>query len=48
MRAAFLATLFVLAACGGPESASKLPDVKLATLGGPQGPPWRRAPPTSA
>ncbi len=31
-------SLAALAACGGGESASKLPDVRLATLGGPLGP----------
>jgi len=40
MRAAALLILVSLAlsACGGAESASKLPDVRLATLGGPLGP----------
>lgn len=38
MRAVLLASLFALAACGGSESASKLPDVKLTTLAGPEGP----------
>lgn len=36
--AAFLAAVLLLAACGGGESASKLPDVRLPTLGGPLGP----------
>lgn len=38
MRAVLLASLFALAACGGSEGASRLPDVKLSTLGGPLGP----------
>ncbi len=41
MRAAcgvFLASLMALSACGGGESSSKLPDVRLPTLGGPLGP----------
>ncbi len=37
MRAVFLASLLVLASCGG-EVGPKLPDVRLATLGGPLGP----------
>ena len=33
-----MAAALALAACGGGESASKLPDVRLATLAGPLGP----------
>lgn len=38
MRAVFLASLFALAGCGEAGSAAKLPDVRLPTLAGPQGP----------
>ncbi len=38
MRTIFLATLLAAAACGGADTASKLPDVRLPTLGGPLGP----------
>lgn len=41
MRAVFgviLAALVIMPACGGGDSASKLPDVRLHTLGGPLGP----------
>ena len=39
MRAVFLASLLALGACGeGAGSSSKLPDVRLPTLGGPLGP----------
>ncbi len=33
-----LASLLALTACGGGEASSKLPDVRLPTLGGPLGP----------
>jgi len=33
----FLAAVLALAACGGSDTASRLPDVRLPTLGGPQG-----------
>lgn len=36
--AALLAAAISLSACGGGESASNLPDVRLQTLGGPLGP----------
>jgi hypothetical protein len=38
MRAAILASVLALAACGGGENAAKLPDVRLPTLAGPLGP----------
>jgi len=38
MRAVFLTTLLALAACGDGASSTKLPDVRLPTLGGPLGP----------
>ncbi|MBI5246286.1 MAG: hypothetical protein HY923_03830 [Elusimicrobia bacterium] len=36
--AVLLAALITLAACGGGDTASRLPDVRLPTLGGPLGP----------
>ena len=38
MRAVFLITLLALAACGDGAPSSRLPDVRLPTLGGPLGP----------
>ncbi len=38
MRAILLASLLAAAACGGADTASKLPDIRLPTLGGPLGP----------
>ncbi len=38
MRAVLLASILAAAACGDGASGPKLPDVRLATLGGPLGP----------
>lgn len=38
MRAVLLSSILTLAACGGDGPSSKLPDVRLSTLGGPLGP----------
>ncbi|MDO8756498.1 MAG: hypothetical protein Q7J64_00675 [Elusimicrobiota bacterium] len=38
MRVVLLASMLAAAACGGGDATSKLPDVRLSTLGGPLGP----------